>query len=187
MKNIQDYTPQKYIDGKEYTMVEPHIYKTMEERSLEGISLRGCDKELQETIRNLTGWKKGTGREEDFYILDYNGVRYYKDEEGKEQIIYTEEPLQELYVTSIVYELEPEFEENAPSEAFISQYPLEDILEKFYVTCYDEYKEENENDKQHSYLEFASPDIEDIRGVRTIIGKHVYNVTDGKYVHLKIE
>ncbi|ORX58483.1 hypothetical protein BCR36DRAFT_580093, partial [Piromyces finnis] len=194
MKNIRDYTPKKYIEGKEYTLVEPHIYKTLEKKSLNSISLKGIsDEALSKTLRDLKDWTLGTGREESFYVIEYNGKRYYREIEDedenqieKDYTIYIEEDLKELYVTSIMYEPEPEFEENEPSEAFITQYPLEDILDEFSVYCYDDYSEENKNDNQHSYIEFASPEIQDIRNVRTIIGKHVYNVTENDIVRLKI-
>ena len=78
-------------------------------------------------------------------------------------------------------------EENDPADQYVSQYPLEDILDEFNIYCYDEYAEENTSDKENSYVEFAGDDIEDIRKVLTIIGKHVYNEVEGEYVKLKIE
>ena len=39
----------------------------------------------------------------------------------------------------------------------------------------------------NSYVEFASEDIEDIRNVLNILGKHVYNSQEGEYVMLKVE
>ncbi len=69
----------------------------------------------------------------------------------------------------------------------ISQYPLEDILEKFNCYCYDSYTEENKNDSVNSYIEFAGDDIKDIENLLTIVGKHVYNKEDGEYVKLIIE
>ena len=82
---------------------------------------------------------------------------------------------------------EPEYDENEPSDPYVSQYPLEDILDEFFISCYDSYDEENETDKEHSYIEFAADDIEDIRKVLSLIGKHVYNKQEGDYVELKIE
>jgi hypothetical protein len=51
----------------------------------------------------------------------------------------------------------------------------------------DDYPTENANDSKNSYVEFSSDDIEDIRNVRSIIGKHVYNRDEGEYVELVIE
>lgn len=95
-----------------------------------------------------------------------------------------------LYVTSLSFVQEPEFEEGEYADA-ISQYPLEDILDKFYCHVCDFYDELNVSDSKICYLEFASPRIEDIKNLRSIIGKHVYNKdreTDGKiYADLIIE
>lgn len=93
----------------------------------------------------------------------------------------------EIFVTSIVFEAEPDLGENSPSEPVISQYPLEDILDKFYVYLHDDYVDENTSDTINSYVEFASEDIEDIRAVLSILGKHVYNVDEGDYIDIKIE
>ncbi len=43
------------------------------------------------------------------------------------------------------------------------------------------------SDTINSYVEFASEDIEDIRAVLSILGKHVYNVDEGDYIDIKIE
>jgi hypothetical protein len=40
---------------------------------------------------------------------------------------------------------------------------------------------------QTCYQEFASPDIEDIRNLRSIIGKHVYNKEIEGFIKLIIE
>lgn len=49
------------------------------------------------------------------------------------------------------------------------------------------YPELNRANSSTCYQEFVSPDIEDIRKLRTIIGKRVYNKEDGEYVSLIIE
>ena len=85
-----------------------------------------------------------------------------------------------------MFEPEPEFDENEPAEE-ISQYPLEDILEKFFCYVSDDYEEENAEDPKNCYVEFASEDIGDIRDILTIVGKHVYNKENGEYVDLIIE
>ena len=113
----------------------------------------------------------------------YKNKEYLKQEEG----IYK---AGNKYVTSLSFEQEPELEEgNSPSD--ISQYPLEDILDKFYVYISDFYYELNENSSIICYQEFASDHIEDIRNLRSIIGKHVYNklkIEDGdEYVEFIIE
>ena len=78
------------------------------------------------------------------------------------------------YVTSICFQQEPELGEiNSLSK--ISQYPLEDILDHFNVYISDFYNELNEKDKSNVYCEFSSNRLENIRFLRTIIGKHVFN------------
>lgn len=45
------------------------------------------------------------------------------------------------FVTSIAFIQEPEYGENNPSDKFISQYPLEDVLDKFECSINDTYKD----------------------------------------------
>ena len=59
----------------------------------------------------------------------------------------------------------------------ISQYPLEDILEQYGVWVSDFYEKLNSKSKDTCYLEFAGNTIDDIRALRGVIGKHVYNRT----------
>ena len=76
---------------------------------------------------------------EDYLILNYEGRKYYRDIEdvGTDNdivMVNMDEPSNsptEIFVTSIVFEAEPDLGENSPSEPVISQYPLEDILDKF--------------------------------------------------------
>ena len=104
------------------------------------------------------------------------------------QAIRRDEDTEEtVYVTSIVFEPEPELNENQPSDKYVSQYPLEDILDKFGCYCGDNYEKENEEDPVNSYVEFVSDNLEEIENLLTIIGKHVYNKVDGEYVKLVIE
>lgn len=77
-------------------------------------------------------------------------------------------------VTSLCFQQEPDLREGDTADA-ISQYPLEDILDHFYVHISDFYKELNTIESKTCYLEFASFNIECIRKLRGIIGKHVYN------------
>lgn len=93
-------------------------------------------------------------------------------------------------VTSLCFEQEPELDEGKDSTD-ISQYPLEDILDKYNVFVSDFYKEKNAQATQKCYLEFCGKREESIRGLRSIIGNHVYCKTikdDGsEYIELAIE
>ena len=96
-----------------------------------------------------------------------------------------------LYVTSLSFVQEPDLNEGE-NAATISQYPLEDLMDKFLVYVSDFYDELNVESSQTCFQEFASPNIDDIKKMRTIIGKHVYNKNrigeDGRtYVDLIIE
>ena len=94
------------------------------------------------------------------------------------------------YVTALSFEQEPEFGEGR-NAAEISQYPLEDLLDRFMVYVSDYFEEYNVPETETCLLEFSGDSKEDIAGLRTIIGRHVYNrerVSDGKrYVDLIIE
>lgn len=193
MKNIRVYTPEIY-KGENYIEVKDNIYKTVIEMKEDdnGLSLEQVtDKELIKELEKITDWKQSDREiEEDYLIAYYNGKKYYKDIEDEENIIFKnmdEETKETVYVTSIVFEPEPEFNENQPSDKYVSQYPLEDILDKFGCYCGDNYEKENEEDHVNSYVEFVSDNIEEIENLLTIIGKHVYNKIDGEYVKLIIE
>ncbi len=84
---------------------------------------------------------------------------------------------EKIYVTSLQFEQEPELYEGDDSSD-ISQYPLEDILDEF--TCYisDFYDELNDGTSNVCYQEFASTVSDDLKNLRGIIGKHVYNKLD---------
>lgn len=69
----------------------------------------------------------------------------------------------------------------------ISQYPLEDILDKFGVVVQDFYEDLNDVSDEICYLEFSSPYIESIQKLLGIVNKHVYNKEDGDFVELVIE
>ncbi len=86
-----------------------------------------------------------------------------------------------------MFEQEPQYGENETFDSNISEYPMEDILDKFNCMCLDMYEDENASDKSNSYIEFASSDIEDIRTIIDIVGKHVYNQEDRDYIKLVIE
>lgn len=71
--------------------------------------------------------------------------------------------------------------------SYISQVPLEDILDEFYCYISDFYEELNTKDSEICYQEFASDDLEDVKNLRTIIGKHVYSKEVDGYSELCIE
>ena len=193
MKNIRFYNAPKYLT-EEYKEAESMIYKTYEENSESEYSLwlaQVTDASLLKELKKITKWEKGTREclDDELLTAEYEGQKYYVDPDDDEDIIYFDENASgggEIYVTSIVFEPEPEFDENGPAEE-IPQYPLEDILEKFFCYVSDDYEEENAEDPKNCYIEFASEDIEDIRDILTIVGKHVYNKDNGEYVDLIIE
>ena len=117
----------------------------------------------------------------------YNSSEYLKAEDG---IYESVSDCEKLYVTSLTFEQEPEYEEGEFADD-ISQYPLEDLLDKFYCHISDFYDDLNVSDSKICYLEFVAMDLEDIRNLREIIGKHVYNKEyeeDGNtYIKLIIE
>ena len=127
-------------------------------------------------------------------IKIYRAEKYDSDkyEEIKENIYKTYDSFlnQDAYVTSLSFEQEPEYEEGSDS-GNISQYPLEDILDKFYVAVEDFYTELNDGSSNVCYLEFTGSSVEDIEKLLQIAGKHVYNGNvekDGKtYITLLIE
>lgn len=115
---------------------------------------------------------------------------YQKAEEGIYQKAGVPEEEKEFFI-SLSFEQEPELDEGE-NAGDISQFPLEDILEKFSCYVNDFYDDLNQATSNTCYLEFASPDLSDLQNLKTIIGKHVYNVPftgeDGReYVDLKIE
>lgn len=77
------------------------------------------------------------------------------------------------------------------SAANIAQYPLEDILDKYYAYVADFYEDLNRADSKTCYLELGADSADDLRQLQEIVGKHVYNKTvseDGKkYVKMVIE
>ena len=149
MKNIRVYTPDIY-KGENYIEVKDNIYKTVIEAEEDdnGLSLEQVtDKELLKELEKLTDWKQSDREiEDDYLIAYYNEKKYYKDIEDEENIIFKnmyEDREETVYVTSIVFEPEPELNENQPSDKYVSQYPLEDILDKFGCYCGDNYEKEN--------------------------------------------
>lgn len=78
------------------------------------------------------------------------------------------------YVMSVIFEQEPKYDEGCDSSD-ISQYPLDDILDRFLVHVSDFYKELNKAGEKDCYLEFSSNSLSNIEQLKSIIGKHVYN------------
>ena len=74
-----------------------------------------------------------------------------------------------------------------------TQYPLEDILDKYYVNCTDYIDEQNVEGKHIYIFELEgslgneSQDFKDILEVSQLIGKRVFNYEDSGYIKLKIE
>ena len=110
----------------------------------------------------------------DIYLAIEEGI--YKTEAG--------------YVTSLSFVQEPVLGEGS-SSLDISQYPLEDIEDKFSVHVSDFYADVNQKGTACCVLEFCSPHLGNIQQLRSIIGKHVFNrnrVQSGtEYVELVIE
>lgn len=113
----------------------------------------------------------------------YGEAAYTLVEEG---IYKTEDNGETVYVTSLSFVQEPEFDEGS-SAAEISQYPLEDLLDEFGCWISDFYDDLNTEDSTVCYQEFASGTQEEIKNLRSIIGKHVYEKADGQYIKLCIE
>ena len=61
------------------------------------------------------------------------------------------------------------------------------MLDEFFCHVSDFYEELNTTDSETCYLEFAAPDLDDVKKLRSIIGKHVYNKDVGGTVQLVIE
>ena len=100
----------------------------------------------------------------------------------------------EIYVTSLTFEMEPDsYGEEDGSPKNITQCPFENILDMFSVYVTDFYDELNNKSESLCYQEFGSPHIEDIRSLRSIIGKRVYAVSyidddsGEEYYNVKIE
>ena len=122
-------------------------------------------------------------------IQNYKAEKYRSCEyQEVEQDIYQieDEDGDDLFVTSLSFEQEPEYKEG-PNAGEIADYPLEDLLDKFYCHVSDFYAELNSADSQICYLEFGSPELQDVVNLRSIIGKHVYNKEEGEQVTLIIE
>lgn len=105
----------------------------------------------------------------------YETAAYQKVEEG---IYQTKNREQEaIFVTSLSFEMEPDqYGEEDGSPCNITQVPFEDLLDEFNLYVSDFYDALNEESEQLCYQEFASFDLEDIKSLRTLIGKRFYAV-----------
>lgn len=99
----------------------------------------------------------------------------------------------DIFVTSLTFEMEPECygEENA-SPNNLTQIPIEGILDEFNLFVTDFYEQLNQSNEIICYQEFGSLDLEDIKNLRTLIGKRFYAVPytgeDGEeYYNMVIE
>ena len=111
-------------------------------------------------------------------ITIYTHEKYRSDKytKVKENIYKTYDDFlkQDSFVTSLSFEQEPEYGEGDSSDD-ISQYPLEDILDKYCVAVEDFYEEINDGSSNMCVIEFSGSDIEDIGNLLEIVGRHVYN------------
>lgn len=103
----------------------------------------------------------------------YQSTAYEKVEEHIYKITHPQLN-QQCYVTSLSFEQEPDLNEG-DSSSNISQYPLEDILDKFFVSVEDFYEDRNREDNSICYLEFLGTELQNIKDLLTLVGKHVYN------------
>ncbi len=99
----------------------------------------------------------------------YNGSGYEKIEEGIYKTKDKFDTTQFVYVTSLAFTYEEEL-----GELEDAQYPMEDILDEYLCYVSDSYRDiilEGHDDVH----EFAASDIEDVKNIRTLIGKRAYN------------
>jgi len=117
---------------------------------------------------------------------NYTPEKYAGDgfEEIEEGIYKTRSPYQlsiredqEIFVTSLSFEMEPErYGEEDASPQDMPQVPIEGILDEFNLFVTDFYEQLNETSETICYQEFGSFDLEDIKKLRTLIGRRFYAV-----------
>ena len=116
----------------------------------------------------------------------YAGEDYQEVEEGiyqgRNPYWYPGDPgSEDIFVTSLTFEMEPDcYGEEGGCPQDITQTPFEDILDTYYVYVTDFYDELNQASTLTCYQEFGSDDIQDIRNLRTLIGKRFYAVPCGE-------
>ncbi len=123
-------------------------------------------------------------------IKSFNAPKYSGYNSIKKGIYETGKGKNRIFVTSLSFVQEEKMGEGK-NAGDISQYPLEDILDRFYCHVSDFYEELNTEESQTCYIEFASDALEDVENLRSIIGKHVYNKEvsgeNGPVINLIIE
>lgn len=81
----------------------------------------------------------------------------------------------DIFVTSLTFEMEPEcYGEKNASPSNLTQIPIEGILDEFNLFVTDFYEQLNQSSEIICYQEFGSLDLEDIKNLRTLIGKRFY-------------
>ena len=173
MKDIRNFEAPKYTAGSETKEVESvtavtgiqienHFTGTPSLEEMAELFQNACmDKKFGEGINAVPERKERT-------------LLYKRAEDG----IYVTEDVHgiadgDVFVTSLSFVQEPEYREG-DNASDISQYPLECLLDEFGCWVSDFYEELNTADSQICYQEFASDSIDNIRKLRSVIGKHVY-------------
>lgn len=68
-----------------------------------------------------------------------------------------------------------------------TQYPLEDVLDKYYVNCTEVIEEKEEAGKRILIFEVEGENEDSVRTIADFVGKRVYNYQEGGYIKLGIE
>ena len=68
-----------------------------------------------------------------------------------------------------------------------TQYPLEDILDKYLVNCTDVMEEKEEDGKRIFIFEIEGESLEGIKEIAGFVGKRAYNYEEDGYIKLAIE
>ncbi len=84
-----------------------------------------------------------------------------------------------VYCVTLYAELEDDEED--------TQYPLEDLLDKYLVNCTEVMEEKEEAGKRIFIFEIEGTDENSVKQIADLVGKRVYNYEDGDYVKLGIE
>ena len=107
----------------------------------------------------------------------YSKSDFQKIEEGIYRTKCPYDKNNEIFVTSLSFEMEPEcYGEEDASPRYMPQIPIEGILDEFTVYVTDFYEQLNEKSETICYQEFGSSDLKDIQQLRTLIGKRFYAV-----------
>lgn len=114
-------------------------------------------------------------------FCSYKAEKYSEDKfkEIEDGIYQTADPYGaengDIYVTSLTFEMENDrYGEEDGSPQYLPQVPVEGLLDEFELFVTDFYEELNKASETVCYQEFGSFDIENIRNLRTLIGKRFY-------------